>query len=225
VFQLLPPAEPGQQWTLSYLVNLAGFDGAGPNGVVVGGGGVLYGTTEDTVFAMVPPVTGGSPWPFDVIHTFTFAGYGGEDARTGVVIGEHSLLFGTTSAGGTEGGGTVYMLVPPTTAGVAWNYVVLYQFATTPSGNGPEPGPLALGKNNTIYGTTVGGGASLDGTAYVLKPPATPGNPWTDLSLHIFTGSDGASPTGLVIGIGGVLYGTTASGGAYGQGTIFALTE
>jgi hypothetical protein len=32
-------------------------------------------------------------------------------------------------------------------------------------------------------------------------------------------------PTALVIGSGGVLYGTTSQGGAYGYGTVFAITE
>jgi len=42
--------------------------------------------------------------------------------------------------------------------------------------------------------------------------------------LHIFTpNAHGANPNGALISDGGVLYGTTASGGAGGQGTIFKI--
>jgi hypothetical protein len=63
------------------------------------------------------------------------------------------------------------------------------------------------------------------GTAYALQAPATSGGAWTQILLHTFTGSDGSGPTGLLMGSGGVLYGTTSLGGAYGAGTVFALTE
>jgi hypothetical protein len=110
--------------------------------------------------------------------------------------------------------------------GAAWTEATLFEFPFPPhSGDGPFPGPLTLGENDTLYGTTQSGGASFAGTAYALKPPATPGGAWTEIPLHTFTGSDGMSPTGLVIGRGGVLYGTTSGGGAYGYGTVFAITE
>jgi hypothetical protein len=76
-----------------------------------------------------------------------------------------------------------------------------------------------------LFGTTANGGASRAGTAFALKPPVTPGTPWTFIPLHTFTGTDGAQPTGLTIGTGGILYGTTSGGGVCGYGTIFALAE
>jgi uncharacterized repeat protein (TIGR03803 family) len=42
--------------------------------------------------------------------------------------------------------------------------------------------------------------------------------------LHVFEGTDGAHPAGLVQGIDGDFYGTTTSGGKYGKGTIFKIT-
>ncbi len=87
------------------------------------------------------------------------------------------------------------------------------------------PGPLALGKSGALYGTTAFGGDALSGTAYVLNPPSSTGGAWTEVLLHLFTGTDGANPTGLVIGADAVLYGATSAGGLYGNGTIFALTE
>jgi len=42
--------------------------------------------------------------------------------------------------------------------------------------------------------------------------------------LHVFEGTDGAHPAGLVQGIDGAFYGTTSSGGKYGKGTVFKIT-
>jgi uncharacterized repeat protein (TIGR03803 family) len=42
--------------------------------------------------------------------------------------------------------------------------------------------------------------------------------------LHVFDNTDGAEPVAtLMLGKKGILYGTTAQGGAYGYGTVFAL--
>jgi uncharacterized repeat protein (TIGR03803 family) len=59
-----------------------------------------------------------------------------------------------------------------------------------------------------------------------LKPPATPGGPWTETVLHPFTGlnGDGSDVVGaLAPGPDGALYGATRVGGQWGAGTIFEL--
>jgi uncharacterized repeat protein (TIGR03803 family) len=43
--------------------------------------------------------------------------------------------------------------------------------------------------------------------------------------LHSFNGSNGARPYAALVEVNGALYGTTASGGAYGLGTIFRLAS
>src|ERR1700731_4210068 len=46
----------------------------------------------------------------------------------------------------------------------------------------------------------------------------------TETVLHSFTGSDGAFPgAGLIADGAGNLYGTTANGGAFGDGVVFKL--
>ncbi|MGB8965119.1 MAG: hypothetical protein WCB99_05720 [Candidatus Cybelea sp.] len=43
--------------------------------------------------------------------------------------------------------------------------------------------------------------------------------------LHSFgDGTDGAQPFAGLVDVKGTLYGTTAQGGTYGYGTVFALT-
>ena len=47
----------------------------------------------------------------------------------------------------------------------------------------------------------------------VDSPSASAGGVWTENTLYSFSGSDGSAPNGgVVIGKGGVLYGTTSGG-------------
>jgi uncharacterized repeat protein (TIGR03803 family) len=58
-----------------------------------------------------------------------------------------------------------------------------------------------------------------------LTPPLSPSGAWTEAVLYNFTGgSDGANPQAPVTSPGGVLYGTTAGGGASEAGTVFSLS-
>ena len=84
-----------------------------------------------------------------------------------------------------------------------------------------------------LYGTTEVGGTQSPcpyyygcGTVFSLTPPASSGGAWTEKILHIFNGgSDGQWPSaGVIIGPGGVLYGTTTGGGPSDNGTIYSLT-
>ena len=87
-------------------------------------------------------------------------------------------------------------------------------------GAGPAAGLILSG--NTLYGTTVAGGANGDGT--VFSVPVTGGTPTV---LASFNGSNGKNPYGDLILSGNTLYGTTSEGGAYGGnlvgGTVFSV--
>jgi hypothetical protein len=87
----------------------------------------------------------------------------------------------------------------------------------------------------SLYGTTettgIGSGC---GTVYQVQPPATDGGAWTGTGIYDFDGGAGCYPVApLTVGPGGVLYGTTISGGSasnclfsesLGCGTVFQLT-
>jgi hypothetical protein len=75
----------------------------------------------------------------------------------------------------------------------------------------------------TFYGATYGGGQYEAGTIFEMVPPASPGESWTEVVLHSFTGADGSSPNGVTVGPDGALYGTTVGGGANNEGTVFQL--
>ncbi len=235
VFALVPPASPRGSWTESVLHRfVAGeTDGCYPVAGVTGSGGVLYGTTKGcgsagygTVIMLAPPATPGGAWTETVLYSFGATNNAdGSSPFTGVVIGGDGVLYGTTAYGGSSGYGTVYSLTPPASPGGPWTEAVLHDF---PFASGTEspfawPGPLTLGEDGTIYGTTEYGGGV--GTAFALKPPTAAGEAWTEILLHKFTGgADGVLPTGLTLSTGGVLYGTTQQG-LGGFGTVFMLTE
>jgi uncharacterized repeat protein (TIGR03803 family) len=247
VFELTPPASPGDSWTETVVYSFPG-DGGGLEplgGVTIGSGGVLYGTTNGgrrhpgTVFSLTPPATAGGTWTPAVLHNFSFESTDGFNPEAGVVIGSGGVLYGTTTFGGTsQDGGAVFSVTPPASAGGAWTEAVIYNFTgliATSDGWDPAAG-LLIGSGGVLYGTTFRGGASGFGTVFSLTPPASAGGSWTENTLYSFTGgSDGANPPGPVAFGSGpdgrpVFYGTAYLGGSTtgacplnGCGTVFSL--
>jgi len=233
VFALQPPVTPGGPWTETVLYSFVdGDDGALPRGaLVISDNGELYGTTASgggnnsgTVFALNPPVSPGASWSETVLYRFI----DGDEPIGGVAIGSGGVLYGTTSGGGASHVGTVFALAPPSEPGAAWKETVLHSFAGVADGNYPAAGLLNVSGPqgaSVLFGTTSGNGST--GTVFVLTPPTTPGGSSRYAVLYHFTGGiDGGDPLGaLVIGKGGVLYGTTYYGGAFpdSEGTVFSL--
>jgi uncharacterized repeat protein (TIGR03803 family) len=156
-----------------------------------------------------------------VLHSFTDGSSDGFQATSVLIADSNGNLYGTTQLGGASNGGVVFKLAPDGTT-----YTVLYSFCRLPScsdGRTPEAGLIADSAGN-LYGTTTGGGVSTSlcagcGTVFKLSPGGT------ETVLHAFTGgSDGGLPmAGLIADSSGNLYGTTAHGGAAGQGVVFKL--
>jgi uncharacterized repeat protein (TIGR03803 family) len=88
----------------------------------------------------------------------------------------------------------------------------------------PEFVTPAQGRDGDIYGTAFFGGSSTAcgaGCGTVFK--ITPQGALTSVSFGV-DGTEGAGPdAGLVLGPDGLLYGTTSSGGASGNGEVFSL--
>jgi uncharacterized repeat protein (TIGR03803 family) len=235
VFSLVPPASPAGEWTETVLYSFTGNSsgGAGPSGVVIGPNGVLYGTTggggtldQGTVFSLAPPVSPGGEWTETVLHSFS-ARPDGSEPLAGVAIGRDGALYGTTWLGGYLYQGTVFTLTPPVSPGGEWAERVIHNFGGTGDGAKPRAG-VAIGTGEVLYGTTLqGGAAGGSGTVFSLTPPASSGDPWAETVLYTFANPGGAEPADpsapVVIGSGGVLYGTTAYGGIDNIGTVFSL--
>ena len=143
----------------------------------------------------------------------------------GLIMGRRGELYGTSGAFANTLG-VVYKLTPPAKPGASWVPTILYSFPLSGNGAVVNPG-LAMGPDGSLYGTTAFGGATNGGIAFRLTPPASDGDPWTESVIYNFgvQPGDGAAPAAAVtLGPEGVLYGTTSSGGAAAQGTVYQLT-
>jgi uncharacterized repeat protein (TIGR03803 family) len=139
--------------------------GVGP--LVQDAGGNFYGATDlngahsaGTVFKMNPQ------HQVSLLHSFGQKP-DGTDPGTTVVIGPDGNLYGTTPSGGTAGAGIVYRLVPDGSS-----YRVLHNFydgSVTNDGYGPG-GPLIVGADNNLYGTTTAGGSVGLGVIFKIVP-------------------------------------------------------
>ncbi len=83
---------------------------------------------------------------------------------------------------------------------------------------------MVLDTIGNLYGTTYEGGLTDGyGTVFEVSPS---GGAWVETILSGFNLTDGAFPQGGVILDGhGNLYGTTANGGANGEGTVFIIAR
>lgn len=90
----------------------------------------------------------------------------------GVIQDATGNLYGTTTGGGANGGGTVFKLVPPPQPDSRWTLEVLYNFcsaANCADGSSPAAGVIQDATGN-FYGTTAQGGANgVEGTGTVFK--------------------------------------------------------
>jgi uncharacterized repeat protein (TIGR03803 family) len=206
--------------TLNVVHNFTGgSDGGNPvNGFTSGVDGRLFGTASSggtSGYGVVFKVT--AEGAETVLHNFA----GGSDGATpngSVLEGKGGALFGTTTAGGASGSGTVFKLNRT-------KEIVLYSFAGGTDGADPQSGLVADAAGN-LYGTTSQGGTAGNGTVFELVAPAKKSGQWTERVLYSFgTGTDGATPIGGVhLDSAGNLYGTTSLGGANGYGAVFQLT-
>jgi uncharacterized repeat protein (TIGR03803 family) len=170
VFKLTPAA--GGTWTETVLHNFgSGTDGFNPAaGLIFDGAGNLYGTTYNggtpgygTLFELTPAA--GGTWTEQVLHNFG-SGTDGTNPVAGLIFDATGNLYGTTTAGGSNGGGTVFRFN-------AQEEVELHSFSGT-DGFTPEAS-LVLDASGNLYGTTFGGGTSNYGTVFeVTPPPPTP---------------------------------------------------
>ncbi len=244
-FALVLVTQYGTAATLTTIHTFAGGPGDGGRpvaGLVMGPGGVLYGTASEggtggigTVFSLTPPATPGGAWTEAVIYNFTNTGGDGRNPQSTLAIDSKGVLYGTTPTGGlgtgggvcTVGCGMAFSLTPPGSPGGAWTETILHDFGVHPGDGYLFSSGLVIGPHGALFGTTRGdaGRSPKGGTVFRLNPPATPGGAWTETILHSFAGppGDGSYPNG-VIAMNGALYGSTQNGGSANNGTVFRLS-
>ena len=136
-------------------------------------------------------------------------------------------MYGTTSAGGKGGGGTVYRLSENQQKPEQWQMSVLHSFSGA-DGKSPMAG-LTSDASGNLYGTTSQGGDWGCGTVFKLSPGIN--NQFKFSVVYSFnpynedSGGDGCHPiSGVVLDAAGNLYGTTEYGGWYIWGTVYEIT-
>jgi uncharacterized repeat protein (TIGR03803 family) len=219
VFEL---TNSGGTWSESVLYDLAGGSNSfSPIGYVTIAGGKLYGTTDSgngspcdsnvcgTVFELA---LFGGKWTETIRHAFV-GGSDGAFPEGGLVRDSAGNFYGTTYDGGTDGYGTIFKI------DAAGQKTTLYNFTGT---EGAYPSAaLTRDSSGNLYGTTTEGGSSKVGTVFQLDTSNTL------TVLHNFTGgkNDGAYPYGNLLLVGNNLYGTTNTGGASNDGTVFEVSK
>jgi uncharacterized repeat protein (TIGR03803 family) len=192
-------------------------------GLIQATDGNFYGTSWDggpteagTVFKMTP---GGT-----VTTLYTFCSLpncsDGFDPTTALVQAADGNLYGTTQAGGANSAGTVFRITLNGTLTTLYSFCSLSNCA---DGNAP-PGALIQGSDGNFYGTNRSGGANAAGTVFEITPSGT----LTTLATFCSAANcaDGRTPlAGLVQSVDGSFYGTTSGGGAYNNGTVFAVSQ
>ena len=238
VFQL---KRAGSGWLLNVLYNFqGGSDGASPvAGVIVGPGGVLYGTTEaggnpscgigggcGTVYSLRPlphaVVNAETPWTETVLYRFRGGADGAIPKYGSLVYDSAGNFYGTTQYGGVpgcggSGCGTVYELSP---TGNDWTESVLYSF--NPKNDGSQPlGGIIRDQYNDLYGVTSVGNE----TFFTLQPGGN--NYWYYYDVQQFTSDVGCNvDTSLLLdpntfNFYGVAQGC-GPGGSGAGGTVFS---
>ena len=230
----------GQTYQVIHRFNYA--DGDQPEaGLTIDRAGNLYGTAYNggrygfgSVYKMTPV---GSHWVFSLLYSFAGGSDGAHPFAGALVFGPDGALYGTTYAGGNGGCGnqdfgcgTVFRLTPPANICVAvscsWSETVLYRFSGGADGGSPYAG-VVFDQAGNIYGTTPSGGStsSCFGGCGVVYELSRSGSGWSQSVIHTFTaGGDGETPySGLITDQAGNLYGCTALGGSYGQGTVYRV--
>jgi uncharacterized repeat protein (TIGR03803 family) len=138
-----------------------------------------------------------------------------------VVLGSTALAAAQANSA-TSGAGTSYLQATMRPTSLTPVFKTLVNFDGT-DGTDPNLSPIQATDGNLYAGTALGGEYN-HGLLFRMTPSGTSVNP-----LYSFCGEsecpDGSSGSPELLGIDGNLYGETAGGGAFGDGTIFKFTE
>ena len=152
-----------------------------------------------------------------VLHSFGDGSVPDDGATpfAGLIQGLDGDYYGTTSAGGSAGMGTVFKISPSGLETILHNFD---DISLLTAGENPY-GTLVQATDGTFFGTTADGSVSL-GTVFSMTPTGL------ETVLHTFGENDGADPVGkLILGSDGNYYGTTYAGGLNNneEGIVFKL--
>ena len=226
IFNVQPPATICKTvlcpWNESVLLDFQSAEGANPayGGLLFDQSGNMYGTTQyggsTNNGAVYKASLQGQQWTQTMLHSFGSGQTDGVWPMHNVVADRLGNLYGTTYQGGTNGGGTVFQLVP---SGSGWTENIIANF---PAGAEPQAG-LIIDSAGNLYGATSGVSGSTASQVFELSPS---GSSWQLTVLQSFTTNrfDFGPVGNLAMDRNGNLYGATYSLGSHGQGNVFELS-
>jgi len=225
IFELTPPAEPGGAWTKTALYDAptleteCGITAFDAEGHYYGVGPSRDG--NGSVCRVTPPRTQGGAWTEETVYVFKGVARGQSlgdgSGPLGVTFDSHGNLWGATASGGYcqrfQGGscfGTLFELMPPAEAGNAWSETVVHRFSNLDQNPGSG---VVFDQAGALYGITyvevyrfMSGALTVIGT-------------FDDNVPHAY------APTGgVVVDASGNVFGVSAAGGQFGDGTVYKLT-
>jgi uncharacterized repeat protein (TIGR03803 family) len=153
-----------------------------------------------------------SRWLPSLVSLASFNYTYGSNPNGSLVEDGNGNLFGTTASGGAANDGVVFEVK----AGSG----TITTLASFNGANGANPsGGLFEDSSGNLFGTTESGGAANDGVVFEVQVGSG-----TITTLASFNGANGAGANGsLIEDNSGNLFGTTASGGAANDGTVFEV--
>ncbi|HVM60044.1 MAG TPA: choice-of-anchor tandem repeat GloVer-containing protein [Verrucomicrobiae bacterium] len=200
------------------------LDGSGPNWLVAGRDGNLYGTTDGggtsgagTAFKITPQGT------LTVLYNFCNSGQCPNHLGNpkGIVEAADGNFYGTTLHGGTNNEGAVFKLTSQGTVTVLHSFCGVTD-ASNDCLDGYQPlTPLIQASDGNFYGTTQYGGSNGWGTVFEITSQGTL------TTLYGFSaGVDGRQPsTPLIQGSDSNFYGTIDFAGSPNDGIVYQLTS
>lgn len=223
--------------TVQSLLAFTGSNGFNPyTGLIEDAEGNFFGATNQggvnntgLIYELSPD--GHGAWQQRIIYQFSARNGAGENSDGAfpqmqrLAMDRAGNLYGTATAGGLYGQGTVYKVLR--VSFTSWRFTTLHSFQGGSDGASPLGG-VAVDRQGNVYGTANSGGGTNCilgcGLVYELRPAGFVGYIYT--VLHTFTGIpnggtcpniyDGELPYRMtpVVDAAGNVYGTTANGGS-----------
>jgi gliding motility-associated-like protein len=180
-------------------------NGAGPLGSLISDGTFLYGMTvgggvndDGTIFKIKTDGT-----EYSKLLDFGDASTGSKPQ--GSLLADGNFLYGMTTYGGPNFGGTIFKIK---TDGTAYERLFIF--------TGDNPVSDLISDGTFLYGMTEGGVNPSNGIIFKIKFDGTAYE-----TLFNFENSTGRAPMGYLTLDGNSLYGLAAQGGANDEGTMF----
>ena len=199
--------------TVTTLASFSGANGAHPiAGITIDSNGNLFGTTRDGGPAGAGTAFEIAAGSATLTTLATFNRTNGAAPASPLAIDASGNLFGTTTAGGARGLGTVFEIPAGTT---------INTLASFRGFDGSDPiGSIVVDSTGNVFGTAHARGTAGNGTVFEVAQGSG-----AITIVGAFSGANGSQPQGLVSDANGILFGSTRGGGLNVFGTLFRVVS